>query len=81
MDDSAGEVPLRAVIREVCGFDPGELGPHDRLSSIGLEGLDLMGLIAAIEARYGIEFPADLLPAMETVDDLLYFTAVKRSQQ
>lgn len=79
-----GELDLAEFSRlalEVCGVDLGDLRPSDLLSDVGLEGMDLLACIESIESRHGIEFPADLMPCFETVDDLLHYTAVKRGQQ
>lgn len=68
---------MRAIVREACGFDPGPLAPAVRLDDVGLHGFDLCLCISFLEDRFGIEFPADLLASMETVDDLVYFTTTK----
>ena len=81
MGGDASPTSLRTVVREVCAFDPGPLAPSARLCDLGLVGLGLLDCITAIEERYDIEFPADLLSAMETVDDLLYYTNTKLSQR
>jgi acyl carrier protein len=81
MDDGVGVVDVREVVRATCDFDPGPLAPTDRLADVGLSGLDLLTCVAALEDRFGVEFPADLVPALETVDDLVYFTAIKQSQR
>ena len=72
---------LRDIVRELRDVEPGPLASTDRLSDLGLTGLDLLVCIAALEDRFGVEFPADLVAAMETVDDLVHYTAIKRSQQ
>ena len=82
LPDGAMDVPALLRLLRTEGGPPvaGPVQPQARLVDIGLDGLDLLVCIGLIEARYGIEFPADLLPALETVDDLLHYTAVKRSQ-
>jgi hypothetical protein len=72
---------LRDITREACGFDPGPLAPATRLCDVGLAAFDLWLCVSFIEHRFGIEFPGDLLPAMETVDDLIYFTTTKMSHR
>lgn len=81
MDDGVDVAEVREVVLATCTIDPGPLAPTDRLADVGLSGLDLLACVAALEDRFGVEFPADLVSAMETVDDLVYFTAIKRSQR
>lgn len=57
------------------------LGRGEPLSAVGLAGVDLLACVCALEARYGIEYPGDLVAALETVDDLVHYTNVKRSQR
>lgn len=73
---------LRGLLDEVCGFDPGPLHGHERLDEhVGLSGFERLQLLTSIEHRFGIEFPADLITAMETVDDVTYYTTVKLAQR
>lgn len=73
---------LRDLLGEVCGSDPGPLQGHERLDEyVGLSGFERLQLVTSIEDRYGIEFPADLITAMETVDDVTYYTTVKLAQR
>lgn len=75
--DPAG---LRRVVREQCGFDPGPLAPQTPLAQAGLVGLARLRVIWWLESTWGIEFPADLVTAVETVDDLCHYAAVKLDQ-
>lgn len=68
---------LRSLVAAACGADPGALTPGTRLDDVDRDGLGRLMLVAAIESAFAIDFPADLLTALETVDDLLYFTNVK----
>lgn len=76
-----GPAELRSLVRRACDFDPGPLSSSDRLADVGLTGVDLLACISSVESRLGIELPADLLPALATVDDLLYYAETKRSQR
>lgn len=73
-------VGLRRVVVEHCGFDPGEFALRARLDALGLDGFSRLSLVAALEAAHGIEFPADLITALETVDDLIHYTNIKVGQ-
>jgi acyl carrier protein len=70
---------LRSLAIAHCDRDPGELTDGTRLTDAGLTGVDLLRLVAAIEDRFAIDFPADLLTVVATVGDLLHFTEVKAS--
>lgn len=72
---------LRDIVRQSCGFDPGAVHPETRLDEVERGGLGRYTLICGIEERFDIDFPADLVSALETVDDLLYFTATKIDQR
>jgi hypothetical protein len=81
MDHEVSPGELRAVVHLACGADPGPLARTERLTDVGLVGLDLLSAVTAIEDRFDITLPADLLPALETVDDLLHFAAVARGHR
>jgi acyl carrier protein len=72
---------LRRLVVERGGVDPGELAPASRLADLGFVGFDLLLLIAVVEDAYQVDFPADLVTALETVDDLLHYIQVKASQR
>jgi acyl carrier protein len=77
-----GPAWLRDLLDEVCGADPGPLRGHERLDEhLGLSAFERLQLVTSIEHRYGIEFPADLITAMETVEDVTHYTAVKLAQK
>lgn len=85
MSDAAGHpldpAGLRGLVVEHCGFDPGALAPASRLDDVGIHGFGRLSLVAAIESVHGVEFPADLLTALETVDDLVHYTNLKAGQR
>jgi acyl carrier protein len=78
---SPGPAGLRRMVREHAGFDPGVLSPATRLDDAGIVGLARLSLVAALERTYQVDLPADLVTALETVDDLRYFVAVKLDQR
>ena len=71
---------LRTLVQESCAFDPGRLEGSMSLEAARIVGIDRMLLFACIEQAYRIDFPADLVAAVETVDDLLYYVTVKVDQ-
>lgn len=78
---SIGVERVVEALLEVGGCSLHSIELSDRLADVGVVGVDLLACIALLEDRFAIEFPADLLSAIETVDDLVYYTAVKASQR
>lgn len=72
---------LRRIVAESCGFDPGELRPESRLDEVGLLGFARLQVVSRLEAALRIELPADLVTAIDTVDDLCHFVSVKVDQR
>lgn len=69
-----------ALVARASGIDIGPVDPTDRLSHVGLVGLDLLACLAELERRFGIDFPDHLVAALSTVDDLIHYTDLKRKQ-
>jgi acyl carrier protein len=72
---------VRDQVRRHCGFDPGLLRAESRLDEVGLAGVALLRLVAGLEDTYGVEFPPDLVTAVDTVDELAWFLGVKIGQR
>jgi acyl carrier protein len=71
---------VREQVRRHCGFDPGPLDAAARLDELGLAGVALLRLVAGLEETYRVEFPSDLMTAVDTIDELVWFLGVKISQ-
>lgn len=54
-DQVAGQI--RTIIAEQAGRDPAELGDDTELAAIGIESLDAVEIIFAVEDRFGIDIP------------------------
>jgi hypothetical protein len=82
---AAAHEPLTTdALHEMIGLRRPGIGPLDggtRLGDIAVTGVDRLWLVAAIEDRFGIEFPADLVTAVETVGDLIHYTNLKVEQR
>jgi hypothetical protein len=71
-----------ATVRRLLDEDAGVVAPvpalswgeHTSLAELGLVGYPLFVLVAALEDRYGIELPTELLAALDTVGDVVSFT-------
>jgi acyl carrier protein len=74
------EEALRRLTREHCGLDLGDFDAKASLHQMRISGFCYLQVIAAIEEQYDIEFPPDLLSAIETAGDLMHFANVKISQ-
>lgn len=83
MDDGEGLTyeGLRDLVVDCRGSDPGRCDDGTRLDDIELTDLTLLCVVATLEAQHRIEFPADLVSALETVGDLVHFTNVKIDQR
>lgn len=72
---------IRELVRAHCGFDPGPLEAPARLDGLGLMGLALLRFVVGLETTYHVDLPADLVSAVDTVDELAWFVAVKSGQE
>jgi acyl carrier protein len=71
---------VRALLTEIQGRDPGPIAPETSLAQLGVIGLVRLQLVAALEERFGIQFPGELIGAIETVESLAHYTTIKVSQ-
>jgi hypothetical protein len=51
------------------------------LASMGLEGALRLILITELEATFSIDLPSDLVAAIETVDDLVYYVTIHYTRE
>jgi acyl carrier protein len=72
---------LREQIRRHCGFDPGVISAEASLDQLRVTGLARLRLVVGLETTYQVELPADLISAIDTVDELLWFVGVKLEQR
>ena len=72
---------LLDLVTEHCDPRTPAVEPASRLDDLGVVGLARLRLITTLEERYRVSFPADLVAAIETVEDVVYYTAVKVSQR
>ncbi len=66
------EDDLHALVSRVLERDIGPLAPDDGLDrALGIDSIDLLRLVAAVEERYEIRIPDDDLMALRSYGDLL----------
>ncbi|MFI4935411.1 MAG: acyl carrier protein [Caulobacterales bacterium] len=65
------EQELIEIIAKEALVDPAKLDPAARLEDIGLDSVDLVSAVFAIEEKYGIEIAEDAFDRGETLAVLL----------
>lgn len=66
---------IRSSVRAFVCVAEGTSQPEG-LPLAHLDGVRRYGLVAGLETRFAVEFPADLLGVLESVDDLIHYTTV-----
>jgi len=64
---SAHEEELITIIAEEALIDRAKLDPAAKLEDIGLDSVDLVSVIFAIEEKYGIEIAEDAFSRADTL--------------
>jgi acyl carrier protein len=63
---------LRALVGEVAGQDISELEiNHDLADFLGMDSLEILELLLAVENNFDVQFPDDALSKLKTLQDLL----------
>jgi acyl carrier protein len=44
--------------------------PETRLDELGIDSLELLGLLLAVESGFGVTVPQEKIPTLETVGDI-----------
>jgi acyl carrier protein len=75
MPDSFTEIQLVGLLKKLADdtldIDLGDAGPNTRLDSLGMDSLDRLELITAVEDELSIRVPDDQASGLETVGDLV----------
>lgn len=58
------------LTEEILEVDTGSISLGDKLESVGWDSLANIGLIAAIDERFGVTVDADRLSECQTVEDI-----------
>ncbi len=63
---------LRSLVGEVAGQDISELElNHDLADFLGMDSLEILELLLAVENNFDVQFPDDALSKLKTLQDLL----------
>jgi acyl carrier protein len=68
---SARDEELIAIIAEEALMDRAKLIPSAKLEDIGLDSVDLVSVVFAIEEKYGIEIAEDAFSRSDTLGTVL----------
>jgi acyl carrier protein len=68
---SARDEELIDIIAEEALIDRAKLDPAAKLEDIGLDSVDLVSAVFAIEEKYGIEIAEDTLSRTDTLGEVL----------
>lgn len=69
---------VKEVVVEQLGVKPDEVRPETSLvNDLGVDSLDAVELILALEEEFGIEIPDADAEAMATIDDMVKFIEKK----
>lgn len=67
---------LSALIAEIGGFPPREIGPEQRLAEdLGFDSLQSMELLSRVTEHYGVDPDLDGLADLATVGEVTQFVA------
>jgi acyl carrier protein len=79
-EDVSWDLVFERIVRDNVPLltDDVPLIPETRLSDFGLDSLNMLGLMIAVEAEYGIEVPSELLTFRTFTTPRALWTAVRR---
>lgn len=58
-------------LAQLCAIDPGTIRGRARLIEYGLDSLRSLELVVALEERFDLELPDELIAHVRTVDDMV----------
>lgn len=70
-DDMNDAAEMRSALSDIIGIDVRNTAPDTRLSSMGLDPLDVIEVTMELEARFGLHIPDKQLSEITTVGHLL----------
>jgi len=72
---------IRTVIAEQLGISEEQITPETSLlNDIGADSLDIFQIISDLEDEFGVEFSADVVENMRTVDDAVEYIKTNASK-
>jgi acyl carrier protein len=71
MDRAEIERKLLAIIHEQKTLPPDAIAPDTVLSDIGIDSLDALSILFAVEEQFGVSIPDDKARSIRTLDDMV----------
>lgn len=65
------EEKLKQMIAEQLGRDPSEIGPGMPFDDLGMDSLDRVELVMAMEEAFDVQIPDEAAEQMRTVQDVV----------
>jgi len=62
---------ITAIISEEARIDVEKLKPEETLVSLGIESLDVVSVLFAIEEKFGVEIPQEEIASTETLEQFV----------
>jgi acyl carrier protein len=69
------ETEIAAIISEVAEIPAESIKEHTSMAELGVDSLDALRIIAAIEKKYQIEVPEEHIGSVQTVSDIIGLVA------
>jgi acyl carrier protein len=81
-EDCSWDLGFERIVRDNVPLltDDLPLVPETNLADLGLDSLNMLGLMIAVEAEYGVEVPSELLTFRTFATPRALWTAVRRLQ-
>ena len=71
-NDDELDTKVTMLICDAAGVDPGDVAPDTELmDDLGLESLDIVELVMAVEDEFDIEIPDEDADRMVTIEDVI----------
>lgn len=71
MERAELEQKILAVIQEQKTLPENEIRPDTRLTELGIDSLDALNILFALEESFGITIPDEQARSIRTVDDMV----------
>lgn len=66
---------IMAIVSEVAEVPADRLGEHTSLAELGVDSLDALRIVAAIEKKYKVEVAEEQIGAVVTISDIVSLVA------
>jgi acyl carrier protein len=66
---------IAAIISDVAEIPVGQVTEHASLGELGVDSLDALRIIAAIEKKYHVEVPEEMIGEVRSLSDIVNMVA------